>query len=180
MPSERVHGELVAATAGRGITCVRAACGDRPGAADLYVVEGLDELSSLHRRDLASHGMTMTALETVDVTTVDAYCAAQGIERVDYLKVDAEGHDLAVLQGAAGMLEVGVRFVQFEFGGGNIDSRTFVRDFVRLLEPRYRVSRMLTDGLEAVEYSERDEVFLTTNFLAELLDEARTGRSTTD
>jgi len=74
------------------------------------------------------------------VTTVDAYCAAQGIERVDYLKVDSEGHDLAVLQGAAGMLEVGV----------------------------YRVSRMLTDGLEAVEYSERDEVFLTTNFLAEL------------
>lgn len=168
-PSRRVHGELVAATAGRGITCVRAACGDEPGTADLYAVDGLDELSSLHQRDLASHGMSMTAVETVDVTTVDAYCAGQGIERVDYLKVDAEGHDLAVLQGAAGVLEVGVRFVQFEFGGGNIDSRTFVRDFVRLLEPRYRVSRMLTDGLEPVEYSERDEVFLTTNFLAELV-----------
>ena len=103
------------------------------------------------------------------MTTVDAYCAAEGIERVDYLKVDAEGHDLAVLQGAAGMLEVGVRFVQFEFGGGNIDSRTFLRDFVRLLEPRYRISRVLTDGLEPVDYSERDEVFLTTNFLAELV-----------
>jgi FkbM family methyltransferase len=149
-----------------GVECVRAACGETPGQATLYAVPGLPELSSLHDRDLVAHGMTMTATETVPVVTLDGWCAENGVDRVDYLKVDAEGHDLAVLHGAAGLLPW-VRFVQFEFGGCNIDSRSFLRDFVRLLEPTHRLHRMLSDGLEPVDYSERDEVFITSNFLAE-------------
>ena len=53
--------------------------------------------------------------EFVDVTTVDAVCAGHGIKSIDLLKVDAEGHDLAVLQGARDMLGKGaVSFVQVE------------------------------------------------------------------
>ena len=167
-PSTDTYRRLVERTS--GAVCVQAALGDVETDATLYAVAGQSGLSSLHRRDLAAHDMTMTAAESVHVTTLDAYCAENGIDRIDYLKIDAEGNDLAVLQGASRMLAAGaIRFVQFEFGGCNIDSRTFLRDFVRLLEPEFRVSRMLADGLEPLDYSERDEVFITSNFLAELV-----------
>jgi FkbM family methyltransferase len=166
-PSTAMFDELSARVP--GAVRVQAALGDREGEATLYAVPGLSGLSSLHDRDLGAHGMTMTGLETVTVLTLDGYCADQGISRIDYLKIDAEGHDLAVLHGASGLLEAGaIRFLQFEFGGCNIDSRTYLRDFVRLLEPRYRISRMLADGLQPLTYSERDEVFVTSNFFAEL------------
>jgi FkbM family methyltransferase len=42
--------------------------------------------------------------EIVKVETIDAFCAAHGIERIDFLKIDTEGHDLEVLKGATTML----------------------------------------------------------------------------
>ncbi len=45
-----------------------------------------------------------TEILTVEVTTIDAFCAAGGISRIDLLKTDAEGFDLKILEGAAGMI----------------------------------------------------------------------------
>ena len=55
---------------------------------------------------------------------------------------------------------------QFEFGGTDIDSRIFLRDFFRLFEPTHRVHRLVRDGMESLDYSERAEVFDTSHFLA--------------
>jgi FkbM family methyltransferase len=41
----------------------------------------------------------------VEVTTVDDYCAAHGIARIDILKSDTQGFDLEVLKGAQRMIE---------------------------------------------------------------------------
>lgn len=46
----------------------------------------------------------MSDEEQVAVTTVDAFCAEHEVEEIDFSKIDAEGADLAVLQGAARML----------------------------------------------------------------------------
>ncbi|MDX9912624.1 MAG: FkbM family methyltransferase [Phycisphaerales bacterium] len=52
---------------------------------------------------------------SVPVESLDAYCARQGIERVDVLKMDVEGAELGVLAGAVGTLrDRGVRFVLSE------------------------------------------------------------------
>lgn len=42
--------------------------------------------------------------ETARFTTLDAFCARNGIERVHYLKIDVEGHESKVLEGGRGML----------------------------------------------------------------------------
>lgn len=42
--------------------------------------------------------------EEADFTTLDAFVAEHGIDRIDYLKIDAEGHDLQVLAGASAAL----------------------------------------------------------------------------
>ena len=145
--------------------CVQAACGEQQGSATLFSVPGQPGLTSLHNRDLSGHGLAMTETVEVAVTTLAHYCQQQQIERIDYLKVDAEGHDLAVLRGAGDLLGE-VRFLQFEFGGANLDSRTFLRDFVDLLTPTHRLYRMLSDGLEPLAYSEAEEIFVTANFFA--------------
>jgi FkbM family methyltransferase len=44
------------------------------------------------------------ASEIVETTTLDDYVRNRGVERVDVVKVDAEGHDLEILQGAIATL----------------------------------------------------------------------------
>jgi FkbM family methyltransferase len=49
-------------------------------------------------------------------TTLSTYCREKAINRIDVLKIDTEGYDLAVLQGAEEMLANGaIRFVYVEF-----------------------------------------------------------------
>ena len=110
----------------------------------------------------------MNRREEVNLLTVEEFCRQKNIDGVDFLKLDVEGHELAVLAGAGNMLLTGkIKYIQFEFGGCNIDSRTFFRDFYNLLNPRYQIYRVLTDGLKPISaYRETDEIFVTTNYFA--------------
>ena len=84
------------------------------------------------------------------------------------LKLDVEGHELKVLNGAHSLINSNsIDFIQFEFGGCNIDSRTYFQDFFYLLNPYYEIYRLVKDGIVLIEhYEERHEVFVTTNYLA--------------
>ncbi len=142
--------------------------GEQPGRLNLYS-EGVGSgMASLYQRDLQALGRALDHVEQVEVTTLDLFCAEHQITAIDYLKLDVEGHELSVLHGAQGLLAAdAIRLIQFEFGGCAIDARVFLRDLYHLLNGRFRVYRMLRDGLAFLpRYSERDEVFVTTNFLA--------------
>ena len=55
--------------------------------------------------------------EDVHVTTMDQFCATNGIDRIDLLKTDTEGFDLQVLKGASKLLSRGrVRAIYSEAG----------------------------------------------------------------
>lgn len=43
--------------------------------------------------------------ETVEMDTIDNFCAAHNISRIDILKIDTEGHESDVLAGASHMLD---------------------------------------------------------------------------
>jgi FkbM family methyltransferase len=108
--------------------------------------------------------------EEIQVRTLDSYCAANRIDSIDCLKIDVEGHELAVLQGAKSMLAAGaIRFVQFEFSSACIDARVFLRDYWELLSKDYAIFRVIAHGLApVVAYDETLEVFKrATNYLAE-------------
>jgi hypothetical protein len=109
----------------------------------------------------------MRELERVSVASLDDFCKRHSIRSIDLLKLDAEGHELPILRGASGLLRDGaIRAIQFEFGGCDLDSDTTLRDFFDLLSPNYEIFRILRNGLRPVTYSERWEIFMTTNFLA--------------
>jgi len=59
----------------------------------------------------------IVAQQSVEVETLDAFCRRKGIDRIDYLKIDAEGSDLDVLCGAEHLLQSGtVQIVECECG----------------------------------------------------------------
>jgi len=151
------------------VTPYRIALGARNRQDLLYSDRPGSPLSSLYKRDLEYCNISLAHEEQVKVKTIDGFCRDESIKRVHLLKLDAEGNELNILQGARKMLDAGsIDFIQFEFGGCDIDSRVFFKDFYLLLSPQYRIYRVLADGLrELKRYSEAYEVFKTTNFLAE-------------
>ena len=53
----------------------------------------------------------------ISIETVDRFCVREGIDRISLLKIDTEGHDLAVLEGAEGLLaRQAVDLIQVEAG----------------------------------------------------------------
>lgn len=80
------------------------AAGAEPGQLDLVV----GHEAGAHRlrgADETLDGQASTL--PVDVITLDEYAADEGIERIDVMKLDVEGFELGVLQGASSLLERG-------------------------------------------------------------------------
>jgi FkbM family methyltransferase len=134
----------------------------------LFYSEVASGMASVYKRRLDHFHTDVHLSEEVQIRTLDAFCNEHKIEHITFLKIDAEGHDLAVLQGAHNLLAKGaIDMIQFEFSGCNIDSRTFFQDFCYLLIDHYDIYRVVNNGLYRVkEYKESREIFMTTNFFA--------------
>lgn len=141
---------------------------DCPGEATLQADRQGSGLASLYQREaFARFPQESLAREQVRLETIDGFCNDNGIAHIHFLKIDVEGHEIAVLKGAQAMLDrKAIDFIQFEFGGCNIDSRTFLRDFWQRLDG-FAICRVMKDGLyRLTTYDEFDEIFAYQNFLA--------------
>lgn len=127
-------------------------------------------LSSLHDRDLRHVNMAFSQSEIVQLKTIDSFCAENNIKKIDFLKLDIEGHELRALNGAKNLIDNGnIRFIQFEFGGCDIDAKVYFRDFYYFFKDKYHIYRIHPNGLTLInKYSEYLEQFTTTNYLVEL------------
>lgn len=126
-------------------------------------------LASVYHRNLKHLDIDMNKSEAIEIRTVDGFCKTNHIEHIHFLKIDVEGHEIKVLEGAKAMLDAKqIDYIQFEFGGCNIDSRTYFQDFYYLLKDNYNIYRIVRNGLYPIkQYKEIYEAFLTTNYLAE-------------
>ena len=81
--------------------------------------------------------------------------------------MDIEGHELDALRGFGEALKH-IDVIQFEFGGCNIDTRTFFQDFWYFFQKEgFEIYRITPFDLVKIEsYQESEEYFVTTNYLA--------------
>lgn len=62
------------------------------------------------------HGGVIHDAESVEVLTIDEFCRTKGIDRVDLIKIDTDGHEFSVLQGARETLTRHLPCIIFEAG----------------------------------------------------------------
>lgn len=109
----------------RNVVLNNLALSDKNGSIKLHVYdERLSSFNSAAARPLKNYGLDFepVGVEEIAATTVDDYCARQKIERIDLLKIDVEGAEFQVLQGARRMLAAKrINCLTFEFGQTTFD-----------------------------------------------------------
>jgi FkbM family methyltransferase len=168
-PGARSFAALEAKRLPPNVTLNRLALGAAAEQRELHLFGDHSELSSLYRREALDGFPVERSDATEPVTTLDAYCASHGIEQIDYLKVDTEGHDLKVLQGAREKFTAhAIGIVQFEYGMANIDSRDLLKDFFAFFaDLRYDLIKLRAQGLAPFpRYDARLENFTYQNWIA--------------
>lgn len=131
-----------------GFHAVNAAAGEQAGEVALFDYKSQDGSShaSLYRDVIENIHQAESTEHRVRVVALEPFCRERQIDRIDLLKVDTEGNELAVLRGLAGYLQAGkIAAIQFEFNEMNVSSRAFFRDFWELL-PNYDFYRLLPNG----------------------------------
>jgi FkbM family methyltransferase len=151
------------------VKCHSVALGASRSSLTLYDYAGDSGSShaSLYRASITEfHQRSAVALE-VPVETLDDVATSEGIEYIDFLKIDTEGHELAVLSGASRLLrENRIGYLQFEFNSLHVFSRVFFRDFRTILS-NYELYRLLPRGLLRLDADiTATEIFGFQNILA--------------
>jgi FkbM family methyltransferase len=154
-----------------GAHLIKAAVGDADSKSVLYSPGNGGGNASLHMRKDTYFSDQVFYPIAVDTISIDSFIALHQIASVDFMKMDIEGHELYALQGARTSLASGtIRALSFEVGSGNINSRTFFRDYWDLLtEYHYHIFRVLPGGdiVPVAAYYEDFEYFRgVSNYIA--------------
>ncbi len=166
-PSQSALTELSERFAGNErVRIVPLALGNESAMRPLWSDSSGSPLASLTKRRLGHFKIEFNDCEQVQVTTLDDWNLDARI-KPDLIKLDVEGHEFEILQGAQTTLKL-AKVVQFEFGGCNIDTRTFFQDFWYFFtESGFDLFRIAPSGaIRVSRYSEEDEYFRTTNYIA--------------
>jgi FkbM family methyltransferase len=152
----------------RNIFIIPFAVSDKVGAATLFSDNSGSGLGSLTHRRLDHLSIDFSVTESIDTIRFEDYWnKALNRRHLDIAKIDIEGHEMAALTGFGEAID-STSIIQFEFGGCNIDTRTFFQDFWYFFNKHYfDLFRITPLGLNRItQYRELDEFFSTTNFIA--------------
>lgn len=141
---------------------------DQAHTATIYYDREKSGFASLYQRDLQGLNVVMDHSESIRLIRLDQYIAEQRVEKIDFMKIDIEGHELKAFEGMGEFLRPDfVHAIQFEYGGANLDSRTNLRDFYRLFEPRgFVVCKIMKHSIEQRSYRAYMDNFQYANYLA--------------
>jgi FkbM family methyltransferase len=147
------------------VTLVNSGVSSKSGEANLYFDNSGSGLASLSQRNLDHLHVDFDKFEAVHMVTGEQWVEEQN-QIPTFVKIDVEGHELEVLIGFGKYLD-SINLIQFEFGGCNIDSRTYFKDFWVLLSPTFDIYRITPFGPKLIsKYSENEESFMTSNLIA--------------
>jgi FkbM family methyltransferase len=146
------------------LTCNELAVSNFTGSADFSIVAPLSQVNTLAPLEPTS------ALEivTVSCVTLDEYCLQRRLPRIYFAKIDTEGNDFRVLEGARDLLMHGcVEYLQFEYNHRWIAFRSYLKDVFDLIQPfQYSIGKLTPKGIEFYDRWHPDlEKFVEGNYL---------------
>lgn len=103
--------------------------------------------ASIYERSSELAGIAIDTTEQARFFKGYDIARAYGVTQIDWLKIDVEGHELAVLDGLDTFIwppETGV--IQFEYNSAAVEQGIPFRDFWNKLAPAYELIRLDEDG----------------------------------
>lgn len=149
------------------VNCINQALGDHDGTVSLFSDTNSSNLASLTKRRVDHFDLEFSIEEKFTISKLDTWIQSQPPQlKPNVLKMDVEGHELDVLRGGLKALS-DIEIIQFEFGGSNIDTKTYFQDFWYFFsELNFQIFRITPSGpLRINQYSESHETFRTTNYV---------------
>ncbi len=107
---------------------------------------------------------------TVAMNTLDYYCYAAKVDHIDFLKIDVEGSEFSVIQGAERLLqEHKIQYIQFEYGGCFVDAEITLEEvFFDLVEFGFSLAKVSPDMQFSKQFLPEQEDYGYCNYLAKL------------
>lgn len=144
------------------------ACSNRKGMRTFYYFthkKRSSQMSSFYPRDI-EHAPTPIHVQTI---TLDEFCITSNIPIIDFVKIDSEGAELEIIEGAQSLLaRKAIRALQFEYENSFKPADITLESIYQLLrEYEYAVYKILPNSLVQLEHWEAQfETFLYGNYLA--------------
>ncbi|MDP1827573.1 MAG: FkbM family methyltransferase [Polaromonas sp.] len=141
----------------RNVTVENLALSNQQGELDLFVPGDSHSPGASLEASIADK--TDCHKETVQVTTLDAYAADKLHAPVRVIKIDVEGHELSVLQGALALIRRDKPLLVIECEGRHLPAGKTVPDFIALVESLGYSATLAMPGLRELPAAEfRDEL----------------------
>lgn len=112
---------------------------------------------------------------TCRLRTGDDVVSELEIPRVDFLKIDTEGHEVSVLEGFKKTFSTSraPRVIQFEYGYTYLASHRTLKDVYEILSPfGYTIGRVFPNRVAFKQYEVFDDHFRMGNYIAVKADDA--------
>lgn len=134
---------------------------------ELHIFEegaGINSLYKRHGLETSFNLETQSKSEQIKLTTLDKYCKTNTVEKIDFLKIDVEGHELEVFKGGKNLIQQEkIKMIQFEYGGCNIDAKVLLKDifdffkntnynFYKIYPKHLKLIKMYDQKLENFQY----------------------------
>lgn len=146
----------------------RQAVSNSAGSVEIYYDAEQSTLASLHKRNLDAYAVELNRSETVTTTRLDTYIEHKNISHINFLKIDIEGHEIAAFEGLGRYLNGDfIDFIQFEYGGANLDSHTSLMELYTLFNKAgFVITKVMRRGLEVRPYKPWMDNFQYANYVA--------------
>ena len=136
--------------------------------AEIFYDEEQSGLASLYQRNLDSYNIQLNHSENISLKRMDEYIISNNIQHIDFIKIDIEGHELNAFNGFGSYLNSDfVDYIQFEYGGANLDSHSSLMEIYKFFEERgFSIAKMMPNGLEVRKYTPFMDNFVYSNYVA--------------
>ena len=134
----------------------------------IYYDKEKSGLASLYQRNLKSYSIELSQNEEINVKRLDSYVEEKRISHIDFVKIDIEGHELKAFEGFGAYLDGDfIDYIQFEYGGANLDSGASLMEIYQVLSDRgFVIAKVMPTGLEVRDYSPYMDNFNYANYVA--------------
>jgi FkbM family methyltransferase len=172
-PGSKAFSKLKDSLGGSGSFAFQMAMSDKDEVKTFYHYtdgDGLSEASSFYRRYSLDQRPDLRFVPVKTMAgTIASFCRDNSIEKISFAKIDTEGAEADVLEGARELLQKqAIGMIQFEYGGTYFDANKTLRQIWDLLyDCGYDFFRIVPDGLMHVsQWRDSLEDYRYANFLA--------------